>query len=549
MGQAVSQCTSTISEYHTGESFGNHAANSRVPTRSSSSSSKRIKSMIKNRSNFSSEAEFNIEFSEIHWSELTDSDTDDASTRLTNREYFQVLTNHPEWGGFFKDINVVLGEKISEGGQAEIYDAKVEFADGREFDYGYYVVKLMKGDNPLQVFQRQWPVGMLRNVPIDNSKGPLMYIKGGTMIDDRFGFVMVRQWGDLRKLIDLKMQLNNNQDLPFKIDFVKKVMKCIARDMEKLHNEYGIVHRDLKASNILLWSFGDGLPDENPDVKATVVDYECSVGVVGTGLWRAPEILQQLKDGVKSSKLEFTKMADIFSFGMICYELLTGCMPFEGHDFQEYSWMLSYKPDMSTTETLRHYFMIEIMKCCWEHEPLYRPTFSDILGAIDKVESTGVVIDQSPISEWTNIVRNRIVRDLERQRWVIKKEQWARVQKGWGRKVRYWANERVNWAEEEARWVEHEEAENWAGEAAEWAREAEWAEGEGAEQEGECLEEVGLTKCEDEVECSQEYFRKETQEALIRRRAVLLRIRVELRKDREERSRVALMYLGPLSDQ
>lgn len=104
---------------------------------------------------------------------------------------------------------MVLGKKINESAQAEIYDAKVEFADGRKFEYGYHVVKVMKGDYPLQFFQRQWPVGMLRNVPPDTGEGPLMCIEGGTLIDNRFAFVMVKQWGDLRKLIDLKKQRNN----------------------------------------------------------------------------------------------------------------------------------------------------------------------------------------------------------------------------------------------------------------------------------------------------------------------------------------------------
>ena len=44
---------------------------------------------------------------------------------------------------------------VNKGAQAEIYDAKVEFGDGRKSpDYRYHVVKVMKGDCPLQAFQR-----------------------------------------------------------------------------------------------------------------------------------------------------------------------------------------------------------------------------------------------------------------------------------------------------------------------------------------------------------------------------------------------------------
>ena len=76
-------------------------------------------------------------------------------------------------------------------------------------------------------------------------------------------------------------------------------------------DEYEIIPRDLKASNVLLWSLGEGLPDKLPDndlhVKANVVDYECCMGLIGNGFWRAPEILKQLKDRVYYTKLEFLK--------------------------------------------------------------------------------------------------------------------------------------------------------------------------------------------------------------------------------------------------
>lgn len=445
--RSVGQASSSRLYHTAGQSSGILAGNSSALTSSSSPYySTRIYNMIRYRSSFTSEVEFDIAYSkDHHWSDLVDSDTDNASTRLSNREYFQQLKNHPQWGAFFTSVKVVVGQKINEGAQAEIYDAKVEFEDGRKSpDYGYHVVKVMKGDNPLEDFQRQWPVGMLCNASRDRVKGPLMWILGGTMIHNRFAFVMLKQWGDLRKLIDERMQLNANLCPPdFGVDFLIEVLLCIARDMDALHTKYDILHRDLKASNILLWSLGEGLPCDNPHVKANVVDYECSMGVVGSRFWRAPEILQQLKDRVPSSKIAFTKAADVYSYGMICYELLTGRIPFEEHSGRNFNvvlkghtlkeglqklgvpWLqlefakrklspLSWRVFAGIHERMENFseshkgtgsllvpafasevgwdcidsfykreIFIQIMWDCWNHEPSARPSFSEIVKKLE----------------------------------------------------------------------------------------------------------------------------------------------------------------------
>jgi serine/threonine protein kinase len=50
----------------------------------------------------------------------------------------------------------------------------------------------------------------------------------------------------------------------------------------------GILHRDLKASNVLVHSS----PTETGfDSSITVAGSECSLAVAGTAFWRAPEIL------------------------------------------------------------------------------------------------------------------------------------------------------------------------------------------------------------------------------------------------------------------
>ncbi|KAH9554863.1 hypothetical protein CY35_08G085300 [Sphagnum magellanicum] len=71
------------------------------------------------------------------------------------------------------------------------------------------------------------------------------------------------------------------------------------------------------------------------DIK--VGEYESSDGVVGTGFWRAPEVLKALRDG---TEMEYSAAVDVYGFGMVCYELLSSQIPFFGHPLSDYNLVL-----------------------------------------------------------------------------------------------------------------------------------------------------------------------------------------------------------------
>ncbi len=115
---------------------------------------------------------------------------------------------------------------------------------------------------------------------------------------------------DLRSMIpvgELKLALN--------------LIQWIGEGIQAAHSQ-GIVHRDLKPENIKLSENGEpkildfGLSE---DVDCDTVDITGKI--TGTLHYLAPE---------QMSGAPATFQSDLFSFGTICYELLTGSRPFEG---------------------------------------------------------------------------------------------------------------------------------------------------------------------------------------------------------------------------
>lgn len=126
--------------------------------------------------------------------------------------------------------------------------------------------------------------------------------------------------GTLRELIDSQFELNLKQKLELVID--------ILNGLNHIHY-YNIIHRDLKPENILLTLISHGWRAKITDfgVAKTQKDGDrqnTSLGDTGSPAYMAPEQFY--------SKYSYT--SDIYSIGIILYELLLGERPFSGNPNQ-----------------------------------------------------------------------------------------------------------------------------------------------------------------------------------------------------------------------
>jgi serine/threonine protein kinase len=267
--------------------------------------------------------------------------------------------------------------QIAEGGQARIFLAKYLGKDVVVKRYkcsGVGELELQRQKELALKLQREMEEVMKASETERNSNlcpviGVSMDNKGKILV------VMRRMEGDLRTLIE-------GGSLRLGGDFQNiYMMREIALGIRELHS-CGRIHKDIKASNILVGTnlrfnlFGI--------VEIKIGDYESSDDVVGTGFWRAPEVLRALRavrDGSSDLRLVCSPAVDVYGFGMVCYEILTGQIPFEGHSKSDYNLVLSGKrPDIPghVDPDLR-----DLLRRCWHDDPLQRPGWPEILDILD----------------------------------------------------------------------------------------------------------------------------------------------------------------------
>src|SRR5690349_9508152 len=95
----------------------------------------------------------------------------------------------------------------------------------------------------------------------------------------------------------------------------------IGRALEAAH-ERGLVHRDVKPQNVLLDEEG----------RAKVTDFGIALGLEGEGLTAAGRVIGTT-DYVSPEQAmgqEVTGQSDVYSLGIVLFEMLTGTVPFKG---------------------------------------------------------------------------------------------------------------------------------------------------------------------------------------------------------------------------
>ncbi len=200
-------------------------------------------------------------------------------------------------------------------------------------------------------------------------------------------------------------------DIPFGVRI--QWLAGIAKGMAKLHGllPHGVVHRDLKAANVLLSSpelrhavakvadFGLARPADTIRSKQSA-----DGGMVGTLAWKAPETFGKTKESEKT---------DVFGYAVTAFEVVTRAVPWEGLQMHQilakvsdtfdpekpsvkkklekgssvadlYAKWLNKKPlkerrpDLSLTEAGCPEAVCALISRCWADDPNERPTFAEL---------------------------------------------------------------------------------------------------------------------------------------------------------------------------
>ncbi len=116
------------------------------------------------------------------------------------------------------------------------------------------------------------------------------------------------------------------------LPYIRAVAWLVARLAEALQHAHqrGVLHRDIKPSNILLGA--DGQPmllDFNLSQNLQDGQARAAATLGGTVAYMAPEHLRALATRESALARRVDQRADIYSLGMVLYEMLAGCSPFD----------------------------------------------------------------------------------------------------------------------------------------------------------------------------------------------------------------------------
>jgi serine/threonine protein kinase len=226
-----------------------------------------------------------------------------------------------DWAG--KTLGKVeIQDLVARGGMAEVYTGKYE-------SFGQVAVKVMRGlldrdSDQLARFQREAEV-------IEDLRHPNIVQMFHYDVVDESPYLVMEYIPGPSLAAYLKSLHDNKQRLP--IGMVAQILKSIASALDYAHSK-GIVHRDVKPANVLLRSRIGTIQLNKPlpeDVEPVLTDFglvrlldstmhTTAGSVSGTPTYMSPE-------QARGEKVD--KRTDIYSLGIMLYEMLAGAVPFQ----------------------------------------------------------------------------------------------------------------------------------------------------------------------------------------------------------------------------
>ncbi|MCO5573313.1 hypothetical protein L7F22_027082 [Adiantum nelumboides] len=173
----------------------------------------------------------------------------------------------------------------------------------------------------------------------------------------------------------LRSFLHKREGQLLPISEVLRMALNIAAGMEHLHMK-GIMHRDLKSENLVLGEDGCiKILDFGVSCFQSCCDYKADDS--GTYRWMAPEML---------CRKPYTKMVDVYSFGIVVWELLTACVPYEEMGAVQAAFCVLHKNLRPPIPSDCPPALEDLMCRCWSTDPSKRPEFWEIMRQLALIE-------------------------------------------------------------------------------------------------------------------------------------------------------------------
>ena len=202
-------------------------------------------------------------------------------------------------------------EKIGDGGMATVYKARCRVLDR------YVAIKILRPEYAsdeefIKKFNRESKAAA--SLSSQNIVG--IYDVGTDKIDEESIYYIVMEYIDgttLKDIIDSKGKLSEDDAIDYSIQ--------ILRALKDAH-DHNVVHRDIKPHNIMITKQGTvKVTDFGIARASTSTTVTTTSDVLGSVHYISPE---QARGGYTDNK------TDIYSFGIVLYEMLTGNKPYDG---------------------------------------------------------------------------------------------------------------------------------------------------------------------------------------------------------------------------
>ena len=207
-----------------------------------------------------------------------------------------------------------IGRVLGSGGMGTVYLAQDTVLGGEEVALKILHLDRVADESHVQRFLRE--VQLTRRVTHPNVVRTFELGQEG----EKLFFTMEVVHGTT-----LKEYAKQNEIEPHE---VARLLAEISKGLHAIH-EQGVVHRDLKLSNVMVTESGAVKIADFGVARPEVSDLTCTDEIVGSATHMSPEVW-------KGNPI--TAATDLYSLGIMAYELLTRQLPFEAQSCHEMMW-------------------------------------------------------------------------------------------------------------------------------------------------------------------------------------------------------------------